>query len=348
MKKINFTAPARPQINYPIIVEQGALDKLPTLIENLHDVDRIIVLYDKALESIANRIAELFSEAALIAVPSGEESKLLLQVERIIQDMLIKKASRRSVLINVGGGVLTDIGGFIASVYMRGIRFIHVPTSLLCMTDAAIGGTTAINVGPVKNMIGTVYHPEAVVIDTDVLAGLPDEMLRDGMVEVVKMAAILDAEFFGWLEENIERVINREEEALNISIQNAARMKTEAMAKGDLDDEVRLYLNFGHTVGHAVETLSKLTISHGKAVSIGMVCEMKMAGSADSERIIRLLEELGMPLDIPLTMKTDQLWDIMLNDKKTVGGDVRIAIPDTIASGSVRSINKTEFTDACK
>ena len=345
MKKLNFTAPACPQINYPIIVEPGAIDQLPTLIENLLDVDLVVVLYDKALESIANRIADLFSGAALIAVPSGEGSKSLLQVERIVQDMLIKQASRRSVVINVGGGVLTDIGGFVASIYMRGIRFIHVPTSLLCMTDAAIGGTTSVNIGPVKNMVGTVCHPEAIVIDTDVLAGLPDEMLSDGMVEVVKMAAILNSEFFGWLEENMERVLGREEKALNICIQNAVRMKTEAMTKCDLDDEVRLYLNFGHTVGHAIEALSKLSLSHGKAVSIGMVCEMKIADSADFDRIVHLLEELGMPLDIPLTMNTHQLWDIMLNDKKTVGGDVRIAVPDTIGSGSVRSINKTEFVE---
>lgn len=346
MKKILLTPP-RPQAQRcPIIVDSGALGEIPRLVGDMHDVDRCIVLYDVRLKEVAEAIVDALPDAHGIAVPSGEESKSLLQVERIAQDMLLKHVTRNSILINIGGGMLTDLGGFVASVFMRGIRFINVPTSLLGMMDAAIGGKTGVDLGPMKNMIGTITHPSAVVIDTDTLTSLPDEQLREGLVEVVKKAAILDAEFFGWLEENMDAVLDRKESALNVCIQNGARMKAEVVGKDDRDANHRLLLNFGHTVGHAVEAMSRFSLSHGKAVSIGMVCEMKVAETKEQERVVALLKQLDMPLDVPIIMKNDELWDIMKNDKKTVGDDVRIAIPTELGRGNVRSMTFAEFKQA--
>lgn len=346
MKPLKLTIPARPKESYPIVVDREAIEKIANLVQNLHKVDTCIVLYDKKVEKIAESISRSLNKCPMIAVPSGEHSKSLTQVGRIMEDLLLKDATRHSLLINVGGGMLTDLGGFVASVFMRGMRYIHVPTSLLGMADAAIGGKTGIDLGSMVNIIGTFSHPEAVIIDIDVLSSLPDTQLSEGLVEVVKMAAMVDHEFFGWLEENIDKVLDRDEQAINVCIQNAVRMKVEVVQKDEKDVGHRLWLNFGHTVGHAVEALSHFSISHGKAVSIGMVCEMNIANTEGYERVLKLLEQLDMPTSIPLEFRSAAMWDVMQNDKKTIGENVRIAVPKKIGTGDIQSITFDNFATA--
>ena len=346
MKKLTLTPPRPSAQRCPILVESGALERIPMLAKDMPNVDRCIVLYDIRLKKLAERVLKSLPEAAGIAVPSGEESKSFAQVERIAQDMLLKSATRQSVMVNIGGGMLTDLGGFIASVFMRGMRYINVPTSLLGMTDAGIGGKTGIDLGTVKNMIGTIWQPSAIVIDTDVLGSLPDPQLREGLVEVVKMAAIVDKEFFGWLEENMAYILDRDEKLMQVCIHNAARMKAEVVSKDDRDTNHRILLNFGHTVGHAVEALSRFSLSHGQAVSIGMNCEMELAKTKEKERVVELLEQLDMPLTIPVEMKNADLWEVMQNDKKNTGKEVRIAVPTTLGKGEVQTITFFDFKHA--
>lgn len=343
MKKFRLTVPGRKRISYPVVVESKALNRIPSLVKEWTDVRSVIVLYDKGVEGIAQRISGLLPGSQMIAVAQGEDSKCVQQVERIAQDMLLKKANRSTLLICVGGGMLTDLGGFLAAVFMRGIAHMQVPTTLMGMADAAIGGDAVINVGRLKNVLGTVWHPRAVVVDTDILGGLQAQPFNRGMIEVVKTAAMLDREFFGWLEENIFRVLDREESAIETCLGNAVRLKIDTAGKDEHGINHRLLLHFGHTVGHAVEALSQFTVSHGEAVSIGMVSEMEMMGTKDRDRILKLMETLDLPMSIPLEMDGNALWEIMLNDRKVVDGNVRISAPKQIGGGEVAVITKEQF-----
>jgi len=340
--RYHVSIPARPRVKYPVIVDPQALEELPSFLETLHDVDRFVILYDAGLTEIADKVAERIDGAVRIAVPSGESSKSVAQVERIVQDLLLAHVSRKSVIINVGGGMVTDLGGFVASVFMRGIRYINIPTSLMGMVDAAIGGKVYINAGPVKNMIGNVWHPQAVLVDVDILAGMPDRLLRDGLTEVIKMAVMLDSEFFGWFKEHIDLLLEGDRDVLTKTVEHAARLKVEVVSSSE-EGGGRMLLNFGHTIGHALEALTNFKLSHGEAVSIGMVCEMQLIDFADQKRVRDMLETLGMPVDLPMDTDVRAMWDIMKNDKKGVAGDVRIAVPTKIGDGVVQTLTRDVF-----
>ena len=342
MHRYLVSVPARPRIKYPVIVDPQALEELPSFLETLHDVDRFVILYDAGLTEIADKIAECIEGVARIAVPSGEASKSVAQVERVVQDLLMVQASRNSVLVNVGGGMVTDLGGFVASVFMRGIRYINIPTSLMGMVDASIGGKVYINAGPVKNMIGNVWHPLAVIVDVDILAGMPDRLLRDGLTEVIKMAVMLDSEFFGWFEEHIDSLLEGDRDVLTKTVEHAARLKAEVVSNAEEGGD-RMFLNFGHTIGHAIEALTGFKLSHGEAVSIGMVCEMDLVDFGERQRVCALLETLGMPVDLPMDTDVRAMWDVMKNDKKVVAGDVCIAVPTRIGEGAVQSLSRDVF-----
>lgn len=342
MTTITQHIPGKPQ-EYPIIIEDDAIGQIPTLIKEQGDVDQVFILYDENLADLAEKIQGSIEGSQLISIESGEQSKCLDMVEEVAMGLTEAGASRKSLLICVGGGMMTDLGGFVASVYMRGIRFINVSTSLLGMCDAAIGGKTAIDLNHYKNLIGTTYHPIAIIIDLSVLATLPDHMLRCGIVEVIKKAMILDAEVFEWFEDNMETLLDRDLDVLRTCIEHAARMKVDVVESDEKEGHRRKFLNFGHTIGHAVEAYSQFQIAHGEAVSIGMVAEMKIDRTPNADRLIALLEKLHMPLQIPPNQDPGALWDIMLHDKKTVAGEVHIAVPTEIGNGHVRQISKEEF-----
>ena len=348
-KKFSLTIPASKQRKVPVHVYSGAITEIPTILGKLKNVDHTILLYDAGISTLAGNIRPLLGkESMAIAVPPGEQSKCFAQVERVIQDLLVHGATKQSVVVCVGGGVLGDIGGFTASVYMRGLRFIHVPTSLMAMVDASVGGHTCINVGPLKNVLGTEYHPEATIIDLDLLRTLPDSAFAEGMVEIVKMAAVCDSEFFGWLEEKLDKVLSRDEQAVQTCIRTAVHMRAELYERGTKNPDVRHLLTFGHTVGHAIEALSGLHVCHGHAVSIGMLMEMQMSGFAEADRVVALLQQLAVPVHLPAGIQADALWDIMQNDKKVVAGQVRLAVPKTIGEGYVVTTTEQALKQAVK
>ena len=326
----------------PIHIGNDTLHSLPSIIEKLQS-DKIVILHDDQVLHVAKNISNLIPNADLVSVPSGEQSKSLQEVERITNALLEKHVSRDSVLILVGGGMLTDLGAFVASIYMRGIRFISIPTSLLCMVDAAIGGKNGIDVGMAKNILGRFTHPEAILMDTTVLETLPDTKISEGLVEVIKKAAILDAECFTWLENSLDRIVTRDETALLECIEHAVRMKTEVVEADEREGNVRAYLNFGHTVGHALEAASKFQLPHGQAVSRGIVAEMQLANFTEQDRITRLLQAIAMPLDGFSKDNVDTLWEIMENDKKTRNKNVIIAVPKTIGEGHMLQIHKDDL-----
>lgn len=343
MTTLHQTLPAIAQRSYPIIIEPHALDRLTEILGNIGMYPQYVILYDARLQDLAHRVQQTLPQATMLTVPSGEHSKSLAMVESIIQQMLDRQILRSALLINIGGGMLTDLGGFIGSIYLRGIDFVHISTSVLGMVDAAIGGKTGIDFASTKNSIGTIAHPRAIIVDTTVLSSLPDQQLKEGLVEVIKMAAILDEGTFTWLERHIEPLLERSPSELQTCIERAASMKTTIVAADEREMQQRMLLNFGHTVGHALEICSQFTISHGIAVSMGMVAEMALAQSPAAARVTDLLRKIDMPVNLPTGYAAESLWNIMLRDKKNTAGLVRMAIPCRIGAGEIRSLSKDQF-----
>lgn len=343
MEHITLTPPATRLLPTDIIVGSGAIRTLHISLDALPG-HRPVIVYDQGIAGIAKNIGVTIPHPLLIPVPSGDQSKSLKEVDRIVTQMLEHGCTRSTVLIAIGGGMTTDLGGFVASVFMRGIPSILIPTSSLAMVDAGIGGKTAVNVGGRKNMIGTITHPSSVLVDIDFLAKLPDEPFREGLAEVVKIAAIMDSDFFAWLSEHLPQIIARDADVLQQCIARAIRLKVEVVESDDADKGARLLLNFGHTIGHAIEALSGYKLSHGEAISIGMVLEMKATDFDECEQIVTLLQMLGLPIEIPKKWrKPEELWALMLTDKKNVDGFVRSAVPETIGTGSVVTLRKDAF-----
>ncbi len=339
---LTLTPPARERKPTKIVIGESLIDDLASALKT-ESFDRVVLLYDKGIEAIAQRIQKSLPSCISIPVPPGDASKSLQEVERITALMLDAGCTRNTLLICSGGGMLTDLGGFVAGVFMRGIACVLVPTSLLAVCDAAIGGKTAVNAGGRKNMIGTLSHPESVMIDLELLKKLPQAQFSEGLVEVIKIAAMVDAPFFSWLEENIGEVMKRTSTELSECVSRAIEAKVRIVEQDEHDRDTRLLLNFGHTIGHAVEALSRYKLSHGAAVSIGMIAEMKTLQSKDLKRVSDLLQAIAMPLSILDSMSADALWAVMLSDKKNENGAVRCAVPISIGEGAVKTLTGEQF-----
>jgi 3-dehydroquinate synthase len=342
MRTILLTPPANKRAATRILLGAGLRKSIEGLIHDLR-ADRVAVLYDESVEHIAREVQQGLPGSVAIGVRSGDASKSLAEVERIATAMLQAGCTRQSVLVNVGGGMATDLGGLVAGVFMRGIPCVHVPTTTLAMVDAAIGGKNGVNLGATKNILGVIAHPTAVIIDTELLKSLPATVLAEGLVEVVKIAAIADAQFFSWLEQHIAKVIAKDLAACEECIANAVALKARIVEQDERDELVRLHLNYGHTVGHAVEANSHFALSHGKAVSIGMVAESRMTGGHGLQRIEALLKKIDMPTELPKDVPSAVLWELMQHDKKNVGGQVRVAVPSALGSAEVRTITLADF-----
>ena len=239
-----------------------------------------------------------------VEIPDGEQYKSLDWANAVFTALLINTFDRRSPLVALGGGVIGDLAGFAASSYMRGVPFVQVPTTLLAMVDSSVGGKTGVNHPMGKNMIGAFYQPRLVLMDLDALKTLPKEELLSGMAEVIKYGVIWDRELFDFLEKNREKILNLEEGPLGHIIRRSCEIKADVVSKDEREDGLRAILNFGHTVGHAVETLSDYTGRHGEAVAIGMVYASKLAhrtGLCDArvpERIETLINAYGLPTSL--------------------------------------------------
>ncbi len=338
MHTITLTPPARMHTTTDIRIGSGALQDS---LERAQGHDRIVILYDEAIRDIAMKI--VLNDCVRIPVESGDASKSLVEVDRIVSLMLDAGCTRKTLLISIGGGMMTDLGGFIGSIFMRGIPSVLVPTTLLAMVDAAIGGKTAVNAGSRKNMIGSITHPSTVLVDTDLLTTLPDAQISEGLSEVIKIAAIIDLPFFMWLEESMPRLLQRDAKTLEECVLRAITAKVNIVQTDEHDREERLLLNFGHTVGHAVEAVSSYKLSHGHSVSIGVVAEMKLAHCTEQERVSALMSQAGLPIEIPPSLTGQDLWTVMLSDKKNENGLVKIAVPKRLGEGVVQTLTKEQF-----
>ena len=278
-------------------------------------------------------------------LPAGETSKSIGVVSSVYDRLIGLNADRRTIVIAVGGGVVGDSAGFVAATYMRGLPLIQVPTTLLSAVDSSVGGKTGVNHPKAKNMIGAFYQPIGVFIDTATLETLPDREYRAGLAEVVKYGVILDADFFVYLEQNVEAINAHRSDVLRHIIAESCRLKAEVVGKDEFEvGGLRAALNYGHTFGHAFEALAGYgELLHGEAVAIGMVHASRLAerrgliDSAITERQISLLTALHLPTVLPksISLTTNDAIGRMRLDKKSISGNLRFILPTSL--GAVRS-----------
>jgi len=262
--------------SYPLIIGKELLNDIPSLLKKEEpDVKYILVTDTNVDKYHTEKFFRLMKDECLktekIVIPPGEQTKSIVTYNKLIQELISLEADRKSILIAFGGGVIGDITGFTASTYMRSIRFIQIPTTLLSQVDSSIGGKTGINLPQGKNLIGSFHHPEKVFIDLNTLNTLPEDEIRNGLVELVKHAIIKDKNFFYYLRDNLKKIINKKEEFLETAIIYSLNIKKEIVEKDEKEKDIRKLLNYGHTFGHAIESLSNYQVSHGKAVRAGMV-----------------------------------------------------------------------------
>ncbi len=297
--------------SYPIRIRPGSLSDLGEALMKELGARRVVVITTPRVAAahygaVATSLARVQLYPHRIDVPEGDRAKTLRVASRLYDELIEFGADRETLLLGLGGGAVGDLTGFVASTFMRGLPLVQIPTTLLAQVDASVGGKTAVNHARGKNLIGTFYQPRLVWIDPDVLATLPPRERRCGLAEVVKVAVIWDAKFFAWLEENVEAVLELEREALSYAISRACGIKAEVVGLDEREAGLRALLNFGHTLGHAIESVAGYRrVRHGEAVAAGMVFAARLserfglARDGVADRLSGLLERIGLPTEAP-------------------------------------------------
>jgi len=330
------------QRSYSIEIGAGNLPRAGQFLTEQGRVTHAVVITDENVEDPhAVKTVESLAEAAvavdLVVVEPGETSKSIDTAEALWEKLLALGADRESVVVAVGGGVVGDLAGFIAATYARGIRFFQVPTTLLAQVDSSVGGKVGINLPEAKNMVGAFLQPMGVLIDTETLTTLDQREYRSGLGEVVKYGVIQDAELFGYLEANVAGLIRADHDVLGRVIGRCCRLKADVVEEDEQElSGRRAILNYGHTFGHAVETLLGYgRLLHGEAVAIGMLCASRLAerlGRVDADLTARqknLLAALDLPTDFP-DLDHDQVLRAMMHDKKVEHGRLHFVLPDRL------------------
>jgi 3-dehydroquinate synthase len=298
------------------------------------------------LERLSAMLQGAGKQCLSIVLPDGEDEKNADNLMRIFTALLEHKCDRKTTLVALGGGVIGDMAGFAAATYMRGVPFVQVPTTLLAQVDSSVGGKTAINHPLGKNMIGAFYQPQAVLADTATLSSLPDRELSAGLAEVIKHGAIIDADFFGWQEQNMDRLMVRDDEALAYAIRRSCEIKADVVGQDERESGLRAILNFGHTFGHAIEAgMGYGAWLHGEAVGCGLVMAARLSqllGLVDSafvERLQRLVVRAGLPVVAPVLDANDnagRYLALMRVDKKSEAGEIKFVLIDGPGRAVVR------------
>lgn len=294
-------------------------------------------------ENVYNAHTKRFKGWDTIVLKPGEEYKVQATVNAVIEQLIEMEADRKTTLVGVGGGVITDITGYIASVYMRGLRFGFLPTSLLALVDASIGGKNGIDVSVYKNMVGVIRQPAFILHDMVFLNSLPQAEWENGFAEIIKHACIKDAAMFEQLESNsLKHYIGRQKSICEL-VQRNALLKTKVVQKDEFEKGERRLLNFGHTLGHALE--NQYELSHGQAISIGMTyaCHIseKITGFKQAERVVNLLEQYNLPTYA--SFDKQKVFEVLKMDKKRESKEMNYVLLERIGKGVVRSISLSEL-----
>ena len=325
---------------------QYFLDASFSQLEKVVPKDKLIIITD---ENVSRAHPEL-SAYKLIAIPAGEEHKNQSTVDFIIQELIQSEADRKSFIVGVGGGVVTDIAGFAASIYMRGVQFGFIPTSILAQVDASIGGKNGIDTGVYKNLVGVIRQPDFILFDYSFLKTLSDDQWVNGFAEVIKHGCIKDRGLFELLELHQLKDFQDNHELLAMLIQRNVVIKSKVVEQDEFENGDRKLLNFGHTLGHAIENIYKLP--HGHAISVGMAAactiseELNGFQAADTKRVLNLLQQYGLPVSLKIDVK--KAFEILKMDKKRNRAEMNFILLNRIGEASIKSIPLTQLEDIIK
>lgn len=342
--------------SYDIRIGCGLSEKLAEELQNAPIANAYAIITDSNVEKIyGKKLLQDFKNngihAHLISFPAGEKSKGRSTKEKIEDKMLELAFGRDTCIIALGGGVVGDVAGFAAATYMRGIPYIQVPTTLLAMVDSSIGGKVAVDTPHAKNAIGAFHQPKKVIADLNFLKSLPKKELADGLAEMIKHALVKDKGFFGFLEKSIDKIMNCDFAVLEPAVKTSCRIKAAVVMQDEKEKGMRKILNYGHTIGHAVESALSYKISHGNAIAIGMSYAAKISaklGFLDEESVIRqnnLLEHAGLPHKLSRhKLKPKKIIEHMRYDKKIAGSRLNFVLLNSIGDAFVS--DKITFEDA--
>lgn len=320
--------------SYPVYVEAGVLSRLDELVRRHLPGRRAVMIADAAVHELyrAGRLGTAAKNLETITFASGEKSKTRESWAQLTDSLTQKGCGRDTGVVALGGGVTGDLAGFVAATYMRGLPYMQVPTTLLAMLDASVGGKTGVDTPHGKNLVGAFHPPVAVIADPCTLATLPEREFRSGLAEAVKHGLIADQAYFSWMEANAGGLTSRDPPTLTRLIRRSVEIKAEVVAGDERESGRRAILNAGHTVAHALEQVSGYQVPHGEAVSLGLVVECELAeqlGIAPAGlrwRVAGLLTRLGLPEHLPVRLEQSALLGTMGSDKKNRGGQIHFAL----------------------
>lgn len=341
MKTVTVTASK----SYDILIEKGLLSNVGKHVKNLLGEARVCIVTDDSVDALYSKDIENSLESQNLTfikfvIPHGEASKNASNLIALLEFLATNRITRSDAIIALGGGVVGDLAGFAAGVYLRGIKFVQIPTTLLAMVDSSVGGKTAIDLEAGKNLAGVFHQPSLVLCDPNALNTLPDEIFSDGCAEVIKYGIINDAKLFELLKKGIK---NNIEDIIERCVKNKAKI----VELDEFDLGTRQLLNLGHTIGHAIELCSNLSISHGSAVAIGTVIATKIAVSLDIcpqndlDEIIALLQNVSLPTECRYS--ASELYSIASADKKRSGGSINLILPYGIGNCKIYKVDICEL-----
>jgi 3-dehydroquinate synthase len=334
--------------SYDIKIGPGLLSKLGQECLRLKFGGRCAIISDSNVapkygKKAQKALAAAGFESVLITISAGEKAKSIAEVQACYDQLARHRLERKSFVVAVGGGVVGDLAGFVAATYLRGVDFVQMPTTLLAQVDSSVGGKVGINLKAGKNLVGAFYQPRLVLCDLDTLGSLPSREYRSGLAEVIKYGIIYDAELFGQLERDVPKLLRREQSTLAAIVGRCCEIKAEVVHQDETEGGLRAILNFGHTIGHALEAISHYgKYLHGEAISIGQVAAARLSArllglaGKDVQRIATLLERAGLPTEVKLgSAQRTRLAAAMKLDKKVSAGEIKFVL--------ARRIGRVEF-----
>lgn len=341
--------------SYDILIGSGLVGEVTQILARYCPAPAYAIISDSHVgnlfgESLAQQVSGAGVQAELFTFPAGEWNKNRDTWASLSDRMLAAHFGRDCAVLALGGGVVNDVAGFVAATYLRGVALVQIPTSLLAMIDSSIGGKTGVDVPAGKNLLGAFHQPRVVIADLDLLGSLSSVQLSAGLAEAVKHGAIADADYFTFLEREYAAIFAKDARALQRVVQRSVEIKAQVVAQDERESGKRAILNFGHTIGHAIEATSKYEVLHGEAVAIGMAYEARLAeelsiaASGTAQRVATVLERLHLPLERPDGSQVDDLIEAMRADKKVREGKIRLALPSRI--GAAHGDDATGWTVA--
>lgn len=334
--------------SYPIYIGEGLLKEASSYFIK-HGISKkspLLIITDSHvaeyhLQAFESVLAEAGFKTSSVVVPSGESSKSLTMLESLVTKALEAGLDRKSAIVALGGGVVGDLAGFVAASYMRGVKFVQVPTTILAH-DSSVGGKVAVNHPHAKNIIGAFHQPELVLYDLTVLQTLPPREVSGGLSEVVKHGLIWDKAFVAWCEEHAEKLLALDPDTLGYALYKGCSVKAAVVSKDERENDLRAILNLGHTIGHAIEAVAGYgEFTHGEAISIGMIGSAKLGlryGAPEEVYTItkRVLAKCGLPVRLPEHIEVDKIMEAMMHDKKFAEGTMVFVVPTAIGEVEIK------------